>query len=190
MAVQLYGRQILRRNALRQALWVWLTMLLVIIAAPIAGWIVSACIRGTMILPRPFVAHGHFIAFAMWWMSVVMSLSIGHWMLRRVDQRDIWNAFWLGQATTCMFVSIWAPEFSHLLSIPGVLAIVMTLTVRSIPLRTLLTTAGAGIILIPVQHLLAIALGPAAGLLLFSTFALIAMPMLPALGDRKENALS
>ena len=89
-----------------------------------------------------------------------------------------------------MVVSIWTPEFSHLFSVPGVLAIVLTLTVRSIPLRTLLTTAGVGIILIPVQHLLAIAMGPAAGLLLFPMFALSAMPMLPALGDRHEKALS
>ncbi len=188
VAVQLYGRQILLRAALRQALWVWLTMLLIIIAAPIVGWIVSACIRGTMILPRSFVSYGHFLSFAMWWLSVLLSLSIGHWILRRVDQRDIWNAFWLGQSTTCLVVSIWAPEFSHLFSVPSVLAILVTLTMRSIPLRTLLTTAGAGIILIPVQHLLAIAMGPAAGLLLFPMFALIAMPMLPALGDRQEKA--
>ncbi len=186
LAVQLYGRQILRCGALKQAFWVWLTMLLIIVAAPIVGWIVSACIRGTMILPRPFVSYGHFISFAMWWVSVVMSLSIGHWMLRRVDQRDIWNAFWLGQATTCMFVSIWAPEFSHLLSVPGVLAILLTLAVRSIPLRTVLAAAGAGIILIPVQHLLSIAMGPAAGLLLFPTFALIAMPLLSSLGKRHQ----
>ena len=190
VSVQLYGRQILRRGALRQALWVWLTMLLIIVAAPIVGWIVSACIRGTMILPRPFVWYGHALSFSMWCLSLPLSLSIGYWMLRRIDQLHIWNAFWLGQATTCMVVSIWTPEFSHLFSVPGVLAIVLTLTVRSIPLRTLLTTAGVGIILIPVQHLLAIAMGPAAGLLLFPMFALIAMPMLPALGDRHEKALS
>lgn len=189
VSVQLYGRQILRRGALRQALWVWLTMLLIVIAAPIVGWIFSACIRGTVILPRPFVWYGHGLSFVMWWLSVLLSLSIGHWMLRRVDQRDVWNAFWLGQAATCMVVSIWAPEFSHLFSVPGILAIVVTLTVRSIPLRTLLAVSGAGIILIPVQHLLAIAMGPAAGLLLFPMFALIAMPILPALGDRQEKVL-
>ena len=189
VSVQLYGRQILRRGAWRQALWVWLTMLLIIVAAPIVGWIVSGCIRGTMILPRPFVSYGHFLSFAIWWLSVLLSLCLGHWMLRRIDQRDVWNAFWLGQAATCMVVSIWAPEFSHLFSVPSVLALVLTVTVRSIPLRTPLAVSGAGIILIPVQHLLAIALGPAAGLLLFPTFALIAMPMLPALGDRQERVL-
>ena len=103
-------------------------------------------------------------------------------MLRRIDQRFVWDAFWLGQATTCLVVSTWAPEFSHLLSIPAVMAIGLTLTVRSVALRTLLVTAGAGIIVIPVQHLLSIALGPAAGLLLFPTYALIAMPMLSAMG--------
>lgn len=183
VSVQVYGRQALRRSHLRQSLRVWLTMLLIIIAAPTVGWIVSACIRGTMILPRPFVWYGHVLSFAMWCLSLPLSLSIGYWMLRRTEQRDIWNAFWLGQATTCMFVSIWAPEFSHLLSIPGTLAIILTLTVKSLPLRTILATAGAGVILIPVQHLLAIAMGPAAGMLLFPMFALIAMPMLSALGQ-------
>ena len=182
VSVQVYGRQALRRSNLRQSLRVWLTMLLIIIAAPTVGWLVSACIRGTMILPRPFVWYGHALSFAMWCLSLLLSLSIGRWMLRRVDQRGIWNAFWLGQATTCMFVSIWAPEFSHLLSIPGTLAILLTLSVTSWPLRTIVVTAGAGVILIPVQHLLSIAMGPAAGMMLFPMFALIAMPMLSALG--------
>ena len=183
VSVQVYCRQTLRRGHLRQSLRVWLTMLLIIIAAPTVGWIVSACIRGTIILPRPFVWYGHALSLAMWCLSLSLSLSIGYWMLRRTEQRDIWNAFWLGQATTCMVVSIWAPEFSHLLSIPGALAIILTLTVKSLPLRTVLATAAAGVILIPVQHLLSIAMGPAAGMMLFPTFALIAMPMLSALGQ-------
>lgn len=117
-----------------------------------------------------------------------MVLSIGHWMLRRIDQRVVWDAFWLGQAMACMIVSIWVPEFSHLFSVPGGMALVLTLAVRSIPLRTLLGTAFAGIILIPMQHLLSIALGPASGLLLFPAFALIALPMLPAMGKRESVA--
>ena len=182
VSAQLYGRKTLRLTVLRQSLRVWLTMLLIMVAAPIAGWIVSASIRGTVILPRPFVWYGHGLSIAMWCLSLLFSLSIAHWMLRRIDQRFVWDAFWLGQATTCLVVSTWAPEFSHLLSIPAVMAIGLTLTVRSVALRTLLVTAGAGIIVIPVQHLLSIALGPAAGLLLFPTYALIAMPMLSAMG--------
>ncbi len=186
VSTQIYGRQALRLVNLRQSLWIWLTMLLIIIAAPTVGWILSACIRGTIILPRPFVWYGHVLSFAMWCLSVSLSLSIGYWMLRRTEQRDIWDAFWLGQATTCMVVSIWAPEFSHLLSIPGILAIILTLSVKSLPLRTILVTTGAGIILIPVQHLLSIAMGPAAGMMLFPMFGLIAMPMLSALGKARS----
>lgn len=184
ISVQLYGRHVLRGDALKQSLRVWLTMLLIMTAAPIVGWILSASIRGTMLLPRPFVWYGHGLSFAMWCLSLLMALSIAHWMLRRIDQRIVWDAFWLGQATICMVVSMWAPEFSHLLSIPGGMAIMLTLTVRSIPLRTLLATVGAGIILIPVQHLLSIALGPAAGLLLVPAFVLISMPMLSLMGKR------
>ena len=182
VSTQLYGRNVLRRAVLGRSLLVWLTMLIIVTATPAAGWIVSACIRSTVILPRPFVWYGHGLSLAMWCLSLLMVLSFGRWMLRRIDQRIVWDAFWLGQAMTCMIVSILAPEFSHLLSIPGGMAIILTLAVRSIPLRTLLVTTGAGIILIPVHHLLSIALGPSAGLLLFPTFALIAMPMLPVMG--------
>jgi len=187
VSAQLYGRKTLRLAVLRQSFRVWLTMLLIMVAAPIAGWIVSASIRGTIILPRPFVWYGHGLSLAMWCISLTLSLSIAHWMLRRIDQRFVWDAFWLGQATTCLVVSAWAPEFSHLLSFPAVVAIALTLTVRSIALRTLFVTAGAGIIVIPVHHLLSIALGPAAGLLLFPTYALIAMPMLSAMGKRSAE---
>ena len=182
VSAQLYGRKVLRLAVLRQSLRVWLAMLLIMVAAPIAGWIVSMSLRGTIILPRPFVWYGHGLSLAMWCLSLLISLSIAHWLLRRIDQRFVWDAFWMGQATTCLVVSTWAPEFSHLLSIPAIMAIGLTLTVRSIALRTLLVTAGAGIIVIPVQHLLSIALGPAAGLLLFPTYALITMPMLSAMG--------
>ena len=182
IAVQLYGRQALRFAALQQSLRVWLTMLLIMVAAPVAGWMVSASLSGTIILPRPFVWYGHWLSVAMWCMSLLLSLSIAHWMLRRIDQRSVWDALWQGQAATCLVVSTWAPEFSHLLSIPAIMAIAVTLAVRSVALRTLFVTAGAGIIVIPVQHLLSIALGPAAGLVLFPTYALIAMPMLAAMG--------
>ena len=182
VSVQLYGRQVLRLNVLRQTVRVWLSMLLIVIAAPIAGWLISSCIYRTLILPQPFVWYGHWLSFAMWCLSLLMSLSIGHWMLRRIDQSLVWNAFWLGQATTCLVVSIYAPEFSYLLSVPAGIAILLTLTVGSLPLRTLMATVAAGILLIPVQHLLSIALGPRTGMLLMPAFALIAMPMLPALG--------
>ena len=184
VAVQLYGRQVLRQNVIRQAIKVWLTMLLIITTSPVVGWIVTSSIYHTAILPRPFVWYGHGLSFAMWCLSLLSSLAIAHWMLRRIDQRLVWNAFWLGQATTCMVVSLYAPEFSYLLSIPAAIAIALTFTVRSIPLRTILATISAGILLIPVQHLFSIALGPRSGILLFPAFALVAMPMLAALGRR------
>ncbi|HRA87318.1 MAG TPA: M28 family peptidase [Planctomycetaceae bacterium] len=182
VAVQLYGRHVLRRPVLPQAIQVWCTMLIVLVASIAVGWIVSRCIMGTAVLPRAFVWYGHALSFAMWCLTMLLALSIAHWMLRRIDQRVVWDSFWLGQATTCLVVSIWAPEFSHLLSIPGAFAIILTLTIRSISFRTILAVTFAGVMLIPMQHLLAIALGPSAGMLLFPAFVLIAMPMLPAMG--------
>ncbi|MDA1229670.1 MAG: M28 family peptidase [Planctomycetota bacterium] len=188
VAMQVYGRQVFRRDAFRKSLLVWLTMFLILVAAPILGWILSACIQDTLILPRPYVWYGHGLSFALWCLSMLFTLGLGHWMLQRIDQRNVWSAFWLGQAATCMIVSIRAPEFSHLFSVPGFIAIVLTLTVPSIPLRTLLVTVSAGLLLIPVQHLLSIALGPASGLLLFPMFSLIAMPMLSAVGKTAGSA--
>ena len=182
LAVKVYGGHVLRRDVLRQAVRVWLTMFIILMAAIVVGWTVSACLRGTTVLPRAFVWYGHALSFAMWCLTLLIALSISHWMLRTIDQRIVWDAFWLGQATTCLVVSIAAPEFSHVLSIPGTLAILLTLTIRSVSLRTVLATTGAGVMLIPMQHLLAIALGPASGALLFPAFVLIAMPMLPATG--------
>ncbi len=184
VAVQLYGRQVLRQNVIRQAMKVWLTMLLIITTSPVVGWLITSSIYHTAILPRAFVWYGHGLSFAMWCLSLLSSLAIAHWLLRRIDRSLVWNAFWLGQATTCMVVSIYAPEFSYLLSIPAAVAIALTFTVRSVPLRTILATIAAGILLIPVQHLLSIALGPRSGVLLFPAFALVAMPMLAALGTR------
>ncbi|MBC7966194.1 MAG: M28 family peptidase [Fuerstia sp.] len=95
VSTQLYGRHVLRFAILKRSLLVWLTMLIIVTVAPVVGWIVSACIRSTVILPRPFVWYGHGLSFAMWCLSVLMVLSIGHWMLRRIDQRVVWDAFWM-----------------------------------------------------------------------------------------------
>lgn len=181
-AVQLYGRQALSRLCRRDSARVWCAMLLMMVVTAAMGWVFSAALRGTSLLPRAFVWYGHSLSFLMWCLSLLISFSIAHGLLWRIDSRSVWNAFWLGQAVTNLCVSIFLPEFSHLLLVPGVAAVLLTFTVRPILLRTLLATAAAGVLLIPVQHLLAIALGPTGGLMLFPAFALIAMPMLPLFG--------
>ncbi len=186
-AVQLYGRQALRRETLRRSAAVWLTMLLIIVANAMLGWIISESVRDTVVLPRRFVWYGHGLSFVMWCVSLTVSCSIARGILGRIDQATVWNAFWLGQAMTNLVVSIVAPEFSHLLAIPGLIAVLLTFTVRPILWRTILSTAAAGVMLIPVQHLLAIALGPSGGLMLFPMFALIAMPMLPLFGRSPQS---
>ncbi len=86
VSMQFYGRHALRRKVLKQSVQVWLTMLLIVIATPTAGWTISACLRDTMILPRPFVWYGHGLSFGMWCLSLLVALSISHRMLRRIDQ--------------------------------------------------------------------------------------------------------
>jgi hypothetical protein len=162
-------------------------MLLIIVANAMLGWIISESVRDTVVLPRRFVWYGHGLSFVMWCVSLTVSCSIARGILGRIDQATVWNAFWLGQAMTNLVVSIVAPEFSHLLAIPGLIAVLLTFTVRPILWRTILSTAAAGVMLIPVQHLLAIALGPSGGLMLFPMFALIAMPMLPLFGRSPQS---
>jgi hypothetical protein len=187
-AVQLYGRQALRRETLRSSAAVWLTMLLIIVANATLGWVISESLSDTVVLPRRFVWYGHGLSFLMWCVSLIVSCSIARGKLWRIEQATVWNAFWLGQAMTNLVVSIVAPEFSHLLAIPGLIAVLLTFTVKPIVWRTILSITAAGVMLIPVQHLLAIALGPAGGLMLFPMFSLIAMPMLPLFGRSVQSS--
>ena len=179
-AVQVYGRRLIKERQFRSVLRVWLTMALIVPLASGLGWLISRSIRGTILLPRPFVAHGHWLSLAMWFLCLGFCSLLAHSLLRRIHQRRVWDAFWLAHAATCMVVSIFIPEFSHLLSIPAALALVSTLLISNVLLRTLVVGCLSSILLIPLHHLLSIAVGPANGLILFPLFSLVIMPLLPA----------
>ncbi len=181
-AVQIYGRPLMRAQPrrFRTVLTVWGTMAAVLPMMAALGFVLSRSILGTSILPVPFVSWGHWISLVLW----IISLSIcGLWMhstLRQHDATTVWNAFWLAHAATNMVVSIFLPEFSYLLFIPALAAILLTLVVDDVFARTAMVTCFSAVLLIPLHHLIAIALGPASGLMLLPAFSLLSMPLLPA----------
>jgi len=176
------GRRALKTSSIRATLTTWIGVLTAIVAAVLIGWMFSESILGTSLLPRPFVAHGHWLSFLLWWLVLGVVCATAHLFLRGIDQRAVWDAFWLGQAICSVLVAWLAPEFSHLVMIPAAMALITSLLIKSIHSRILVITAGQAILLIPVQHLLSIAIGPANGILLAAAFALTALPLLPVFG--------
>ncbi|GEM_PF-1496297 len=188
IAVQIYGRPLIRSRVFWPIFRVWLTMALILPLMMGLGWLVSRSLIGSVLLPKPFVAHGHWISLAMWGLSLGVCCWLMHSLLRRIELLIVWRSFWLAHAATCMVVSMLLPAFSYLLAVPAMLAIVATFAIRNLLLRTAVVACLSAVILIPLHHLLAIALGPANGMLLFPAFGLMAMPLLPAFGFSSDRS--
>jgi len=190
IAVRIYGRPLLRDKRYREVIRVWGTMAILLPLMTGLGWAFSQSIYGSSLLPKAFVAHGHWLTLLEWIVSLSVSCGLMHGMLRRVDCHTVWSAFWLAHAATCLVVSYFIPEFSYLLSVPAMFAIVATLLIRSHLIRTAVVTCLCAVLLIPLHHLLAIGLGPANGMLLFPAFSLLAMPLLPAFARYPSGLLT
>lgn len=186
-AVQLYGRRLLRSRQFRSIFIVWGVMAIMLPLALVSGWLVQACLAGTVLLPRPFVAWGHWLSLGIWIASLAQCSLIAWLGLRRISARCLWDSFWMAHAATCMVVSTIAPEFSYLLSVPALFAIAATLLVRDLWTRTIVVSCATAVILIPLDHLIAIALGPWNAMMLFPAFALLIMPLLPAFADFRDE---
>lgn len=186
-AVQLYGRRLLRSRQFRSIFRVWAVMAVMLPLALASGWLVQKSIAGTSLLPRPFVPWGHWISFGIWVASLLQCTIVAGIGLRRIGSRCLWDSFWLAHAATCMVVSTIAPEFSYLLSVPALFAIAATLLVRDLWWRTIVVSCATAVILVPLDHLISIALGPWNAMLLFPAFALLIMPMLPAFADFSDS---
>ena len=65
---------------------------------------------------------------------------------------------------------------------PAMLAPATKRLLRSNPSRTQTVACLSAVLLIPLDRLISIALGPANGMLLFPVYSLLIMPMLPAFG--------
>jgi hypothetical protein len=157
---------------------VWLVMLAVLILAATTGWVFSKAIPGTPLLPRAFVSHGHVLSVVLFRLVAAVTLPVSRYCLSRCQRQRVWAAFWFGEALAAFALAVVAPDFSHLLLFPGLAAVVAAFAVRESTLRCLTTTWTAAMMLIPVAHLISIALGPASGLLLGPVDALVLLPLL------------
>ncbi len=175
-------RTLLTRDCHRARMLFAATILGVLIASAGIGWFLSRLMQDVGLLPRNFVWYGHALSAALWLVSTASSFGLASWLLRRCSAEALWSALWLWGSLAGISVAGIAPEFSPLFLWPAILAAGLSMTRWSVATRTILVTLGSAVLLVPVLHLLSIALGPAAGVLLCPAFALALMPLYSALG--------
>lgn len=164
-----------------QTFWrVGLSGFLAAIISSVVGWFLSRLLRETGALPRSFVWYGSALVIGLWIVSAALSLGIARWLLRHRSAEETWCCLWLWWSLAGISVATVVPEFSHLLFIPELLAAGLSASRWSVATRTLIVTFGSAVLLVPVEHLLSIALGPSNGILLCPAFALALVPVYPA----------
>ena len=174
-------KSLLVRDGHRALLRVGIAGVAVAVTSAATGWFLSRLMRDVGLLPRSFVWFGHALSAALWLVSAGISLGIARWLLRRSSAESVWSMLWLWWTLAGISVATIAPSFSHLLIWPACLAAMLSWSRCSVTVRTICVTVGSAVLLVPVLHLLSIALGPASGELLCPTFALVLMPIYPAL---------
>ena len=156
-------------------------VLTVVASSAAVGWFLSRLLRDVGVLPREFVWYGDWVVLGLLFVSAAISLGFARWTLRRCSGDGVWAALWLWWGIASISVATVAPEFSHLLLVPSLLAVVPSITCSSIAARTTLVSLVSAVLLVPVLHLLAITLGASAGMLLCPAFALALLPLYPVM---------
>ncbi|MCA9086072.1 MAG: M28 family peptidase, partial [Planctomycetaceae bacterium] len=172
---------------LRALLTITGAMLLIMIVVAAFGWMMSASVRGTRLLERPFVAHGHWLCLALSLLSIAMTLSMAAGLFRRMQPQVIWTSLRLINAGMCLTAAILLPEFFHLVLIPAIVTAVAERMAESIDARCLMLSIGMSFTGVPLLHLLSMALGPGAGLILSVAYASSVIPLFPVLGQGREK---
>jgi hypothetical protein len=180
-------RALLTRDGHRTRLLMAATILVVLIVSVTIGWFLSRLMRDVGLLPRNFVWYGHALSAALWLVSAASSLGLASWLLRRCSADALWSAMWLWGSLAGISVAMFAPEFSPLILWPTVLATGLSMSRWSVATRTVLVMIGGAVLFVPVLHLMSIALGPAAGILLCPAFASALMPLYSAFGLPVEH---
>lgn len=183
-------RTLLTRDGHRARMLMAATILVVLIVSVGIGWFLSRLMRDVGMLPRNFVWYGHALSAALWLASTASSLGIASWLLRRCSAEALWSGLWLWGSLAGISVAMVAPEFSPLFLWPAILATGLSMTRWSVATQTILVTVGGAVLLVPVLHLLSIALGPAAGVLLCPAFALALMPLYSAFALPPVDSIS
>ncbi len=182
--------RLLEAGAVRTLALCGLCSVLVMIAVGTEGWFLGRLWRDIGLLPRQFVSHGPVLCLVLWLFALATSLGIARWLLSRCSYESVWAATWVNWSLAGLSVSVIMPEFSHLAFLPELAAI--GLSVSSIPqcLRVLGALLAVTLSMMPLQHLLMIALGPGGGLFWCPAIALLAIPLYPALGSTFTRSVS
>jgi hypothetical protein len=117
-----------------------------------------------------------------------VSLGIAFWLLKQRSADQTWSGLWLWWSFAGISVATIAPEFSHLLVMPTLLAAGLSACRWGVVTRTLIATFGSAILLAPVLHLLSIALGPSNGSQLCPAFALSLLPIYPLVAINQSSS--
>ena len=172
-------RRVCSPTGLQTFLRFGLAGLIVGLTSSMAGWFLSRLIREMGVLPRSFVWYGPALVIGLWIVSATASLSVARWLLKLRSAEQTWSSLWLWSSFAGISVATVAPEFSHLLLVPALLAAGLSASKWSVTTRTLIASFASAILVVPVQHLLSIALGPSSGILLCPAFALALVPIYP-----------
>ncbi|MBC7817868.1 MAG: M28 family peptidase [Planctomycetaceae bacterium] len=171
----------LARDGVRALVRVGIAGVTVAAASAATGWFLSRLMQDVGLLPRSFMWYGHALSAGLWLVSAAISLGTARGFLRRCSAESVWSMLWLWWTLAGISVATIAPEFSHLLLWPACLAAALSWSRWSVAVRTVCVTLGSAVLLVPVLHLLSIALGPTSGGLLCPAFTLALMPLYSAL---------
>ena len=183
-------RRVRSPGVLRAFMLIPVCVLIVVASSAAVGWFLSRLLRDVGILPREFVWYGGWIVLGLLFVSAAISLGFARWTLRRCSGDGVWVALWLWWGTAGISVATVVPEFSHLLLVPSLPAVVVSFACSSIAIRTTCVSLGSAMLLVPMLHLLSITLGPSAGTLLCPTFALALLPLYPAMSAVEPKPVS
>jgi hypothetical protein len=181
LTVGIHRRRLLTKEGVRAFVRIGAASFSVMVATSALGWFLSALLRDVGLLPRNFLWYGPALSLALWCISAAASLGIARWLLRRCSVEAVWSTLWIQWTLAGISVAAIAPEFSHLLLWPAYWSAAVSLSRKSAATKTILVTFGSAVLLVPVQHLFSIAIGPASGALLCPAFSLGLLPLYPAL---------
>jgi hypothetical protein len=163
----------------------WLrTWLVILVAAGLSvalGWGLARGLTAAWLLPRNHVAYGGWIVALYWLTALAILWLTARSLLRGVTMTGVWNSLWLLWSIGATLLAWWVPGLCYLLLIPTLVAAMLTCVPVGPTVRLLLSVTVAGVVLLPLGHLLPVALGPRAGAVLCPVCLLVFCPLLPAL---------
>jgi hypothetical protein len=166
------------------------TALLNVIVSAAFGWVLTRFLQETRLLPVPYVSWGHYLSLLIFAVIFGTNLLTSQWILRRFSVDVLWTSQALGGSLLAVIAAFLIPDFSHLFAIPMLVHVVLTILRINEFARSLGFLLGFGVVVGPVQHLISIALGPAAGLVMGVVYSTTSLAMLSMMGSPRITSQS